>query len=325
MNIYEAIKNFNQQFEYEPKIENEDKLKIKFSKFVVGGMGGSNLAPDLLKIRDPYLDILIHRNYGLPKISEKELKERLLIANSYSGNTEETIDFLMKGIEKNLNLAVVSTNGKLIELAKENNLPYIQMPDIEIQPRFALGFNIKAIVKLIGRDDLLKELDELKNLLKPKEFEEQGKELAEKIKGFIPIIYSSAENLGIAYNWKIKFNETAKIPAFYNVFPEFNHNEMASFDVKNDNRELVEKFYFIILKDKDDHPRIQKRMEVFKKIFSERGFRIETINFEGTSIFHKIFNSLILADWTSYYLALNYSHDPEKVPLVEEFKKLIKK
>ncbi|GIW66642.1 MAG: bifunctional phosphoglucose/phosphomannose isomerase [Candidatus Parcubacteria bacterium] len=327
MNIYEAIKNFNQQFDYEPKIENEDKLKSKFSKFVIGGMGGSNLASDLLKIRDPYLDILIHRNYGLPKISENDLRERLLIANSYSGNTEETIDFLLQAISKNLNLAVVSTDGKSIELAKEYNLPYIQMPDIGLQPRSALGFNLKAIVKLIGRSDLLKELDELKDLLKPEEFEEKGKELAEKIKGYIPIIYSSAENICLAYNWKIKFNETSKIPAFYNVFPELNHNEMAGFSIQHssaDFKELIEKFYFIILKDKNDHPRIQKRMEVFEKLFTERGFQIEIINLEGVSVFHKIFNSLILADWTSYYLALYCSQDPEKVPLIEEFKNLIK-
>ncbi|GIW65541.1 MAG: bifunctional phosphoglucose/phosphomannose isomerase [Candidatus Parcubacteria bacterium] len=320
MNIYEAIKNFNQQFEYKPKIENEDKLKIKFSKFVIGGMGGSNLASDLLKIRDPYLDILIYRNYGLPKINERELKEKLLIANSYSGDTEETIDFLLKAIEKKLNLAIISIDGKLIEIAKDNNLPYIQIPDIGLQPRYALGFNLKAIVKLIGRDDLLKELDELKDLLKPEEYKEKGKELAEKIKGYVPIIYSSIENVGIAYNWKIKFNETGKIPAFYNIFPELNHNEMAGFGVK----ELVEKFCFIILKDKNDQLRIQKRMEIFEKIFTQLGFKIEIINFDGISVFHKIFNTLILADWTSYYLALYYSQNPEKVPLIEEFKNLIK-
>ncbi|GIW67631.1 MAG: bifunctional phosphoglucose/phosphomannose isomerase [Candidatus Parcubacteria bacterium] len=320
MNFYEVIKNFNQQFYYEPKIENEDKIRTKFSKFVIAGMGGSNLAADLLKIRDPYLDILIHRDYGLPKINEEDLKERLLIANSYSGNTEETIDFLLEAIAKKLTVAVVSTNGKLIELAKEYNLPYIQMPDIGLQPRSALGFNLKAIVKLIGRDDLSKELDELKDLLKPEEYKEKGKELAEKIKGYIPIIYSSTENICLAYNWKIKFNETSKIPSFYNVFPELNHNEMAGFEIK----ELIEKFYFIILKDKDDQPKIQKRMEVFEKIFTEHGFKIEIINLEGVSVFHKIFNSLILADWTSYYLALYYSQDPERVILIEEFKNLIK-
>lgn len=324
MNIYEAIKNFNQQFAYQPKIENEDKLKAKFSKFILAGMGGSNLVAELLKIRDPYFDIVVHRNYGLPKIEEKELKERLLIANSYSGNTEETIDFLLEAISKNLSTAVVSTGGKLIELAKEYNLSYIQMPNLDLQPRSALGFNLKAIVKLIGHNNWLNELEELKNLLKPAEFEEEGKNLAKKIKGYIPIIYSSSENLGIAYNWKIKFNETGKIPAFYNVFPELNHNEMAGFDVKEGNKELSEKFYFIFLKDGNDHPQIQKRMEVLGKLYCERGLKVEVLNLEGVSIFHKIFNSLILADWVSYYTALEYGLEPEKVLIVKEFKDLIK-
>ncbi|GIW66504.1 MAG: bifunctional phosphoglucose/phosphomannose isomerase [Candidatus Parcubacteria bacterium] len=323
MNIYEAIKNFNQQFAYEPKIENEDKLKDKFSKFVIAGMGGSNLVAELLKIRDSYLDIIVHRNYGLPKIKVQELKERLLIANSYSGNTEETIDFLLQAISKNLPVAVVSTGGKLIELAKEHSLPYIQMPNLGIQPRSALGFNIKAIVKLIGNNDWLKELEELKTLLKPSEFEEEGENLAKEIKGFVPIIYSSSENIGIAYNWKIKFNETGKIPAFYNVFPELNHNEMTGFDVKEGNKELIEKFCFIFLKDKNDHPRIQKRMEVLEKLYRERGLKVKVLNLDGVSIFHKIFNSLVLADWTAYYTGFEYALEPEQVPMVEEFKKLI--
>lgn len=49
MTMHEAIKNFNKQFEYEPRIENAAALKPTV-KFLVVGMGGSHLAADLLKV-----------------------------------------------------------------------------------------------------------------------------------------------------------------------------------------------------------------------------------------------------------------------------------
>ncbi|KKU14897.1 MAG: Mannose-6-phosphate isomerase / glucose-6-phosphate isomerase [Parcubacteria group bacterium GW2011_GWB1_45_9] len=286
----DTILNFCGQFKYEPEIINPDKLG-RFNKFIIAGMGGSNLVADLLKIRAPEIDIIAHRNYGLPTVPD--LSQRLLIANSYSGNTEET------------------------------GLPYIQMPATGIQPRSALGFNIKAIAKLIGRNDFIEELNEIHKILHPEEYEKQGKTLAKKLKGYIPVIYSSVENSGIAYNWKIKFNETGKIPAFYNVFSELNHNEMTGFNVQKSTAGLSKNFHFIFLKDPADHPKIQKRMEITAKLYTDRELPVEILELRGKGIFHKIFSSLVLADWTSYYTAEQYGVEPEQVPIVEEFKKLI--
>lgn len=340
--MYEAIKNFNRQFSYEPEIKNAENLKSVFSKFVIAGMGGSNLVADLLRIRDPYADIVVHKNYGLPKISEEELNNRLFIASSYSGNTEETVSSLKEAVSRKLSAAVIATGGELIKIAQSYNLPYVQMPSTGIQPRSALGFNIKAVAKIMNREDWLQELSALTNLLNPSEIETQGKTLAKKLQGFIPIIYSSTENTGIAYNWKIKFNETAKTPAFYNVFPELNHNEMTGFDlvrslaavsetidsnggdILEDRKKLNGNFYFLFLKDPADHPAIQKRIDILEKLYRDRGLPVEILPLNGTSVFHKIFSALVLADWTVYYAALEYNLEPEQVPMVEEFKKLIK-
>ena len=324
--MYEAIKNFNKQFEYEPVIENEDKLERE-NKFIVAGMGGSHLAAGLLKsISRVALDMTIHRDYGLPDDTE----DRLLILSSYSGNTEEVIDVFEKGIEKNLSMAVISIGGKLIELAKKHSLPYIQMPNTGIQPRSALGYSLRALLKVIGEEEMLKETGKLSEALDPSSYERQGKALAEKLKGKVPVIYSSTRNMAIAYNWKIKFNETGKIPAFYNVFPELNHNEMTGFDVKNETKELSKNFHFIILKDKEDNERILKRMEVLAGLYKDRGLSVDVIDIEGLPAqagndkYHKVFASLILADWAAYYTAQMYGLEAEQVPMIEEFKKLIK-
>lgn len=313
--MYEAIKNFNKQFEYEPVIENEAKL-VKKNKFIVAGMGGSHLAAGLLKIWKPDIDLTVNRDYGLPTVSS----DSLVILSSYSGNTEEVIDAFERGIKSNLKVAVISTGGKLIDLAREHSIPFIQIPNTGIQPRSALGYSLRALLKLIGEEEMLKGLSTLSNTLNPSEYENQGKALAEKLKNKVPVIYSSTRNMPIAYNWKIKFNETGKVPAFYNVFSELNHNEMQGYAIK----ELSEKFHFIILKDKEDNPRILKRMEVLEKMYKNRGMSVDVIEINGEDKYHKVFASLILADWAAYYTAEQYGLEAEQVPMIEEFKKLIK-
>lgn len=320
--MYEAIKNFNKQFAFEPFIGNLQNFKTS-DKFIVCGMGGSHLAGDLTKLFYPELDIVVYSDYGLPGLPEPILKNSLIIASSYSGNTEETISSFLEAKDKNLNLAVISISGKLLELAKKLNIPYIQMPDTHIQPRMALGFSFRAILKLINKIDELKETQELADSLKPLNFEKQGKELAHKLQGKIPIIYSSRKNFAIAYNWKIKLNETGKIPAFYNLFPELNHNEMTGFDVQNSTKNLSEKFHFIFLKDKLDNSKIIRRMEVLRKLYEDRNLNVEVIDLEGENVFLKAFSSLVLADWTAYYTATNYKVEAGQVVMVEEFKKLI--
>lgn len=321
--IDEAIKNFPKQFEFQPAVENAGKLK-KYEKFIVVGMGGSNLAPELLKIRRPNLDILSHRNYGLPNLPPKILKNTLIITSSYSGNTEETLDAFKLTAGKKYPVAAITVGGKLLELAKKYKKPYIQLPDTGIQPRSATGFSAKALLKLTGNQEDLREISGLASTLKSYELERAGKALAKKLKGLVPIIYSSERNQGIAYNWKIKFNETGKIPAFINVFPELNHNEMTGFDIADATKDLSKNYYFLFLKDAADNPRIGKRMNITERLYRERLLPVEALVLNGKTVWHKIFSSLMLADWTSFYTAKEYGVEATEVPMVEEFKRLIK-
>ncbi|MBI3088978.1 MAG: bifunctional phosphoglucose/phosphomannose isomerase [Candidatus Colwellbacteria bacterium] len=319
--LEDSIKSFPKQFAFEPEIKNAEKIR-QFESLVIGGMGGSGLIAGILRALKPELDIAAHHDYGLPAYL-KDADKRLLIAISYSGNTEETISFFNETIAKNLNIAVIAVGGKLLQLAQEKGIPFVQLPDTGIQPRMSIGFMLRAVLKLTGESRLYKESGKLANTLKPGEWETKGKELADTIFKHIPIIYSSRRNIALAYNWKIKFNETGKAPAFYNTFPELNHNEMTGFDVKDSTKELSDKMFFIFLKDKDDHPKITKRMEVLERLYRDRKLSVAVVSLEGNSKMEKIFNSLILADWTAYYTAKRYNVEPEQVPMVEEFKKLL--
>jgi len=318
----EAIINFSKQFDYQPVIENKSALK-KAEYFAVVGMGGSGLAGDLLRDYNPHLNLIVHKNYSLPVLADGILKKSLIILSSYSGNTEEVIDSYQAAKKKRLAMAAISVGGKLLDQAKADGIPYIQFPDLGIEPRFALGFSFRALAGIIGERNAFEESSGLADLLKPEDFEEKGKELAKKLKGFAPLIYSSEKNRTAAYNWKIRFNETGRVPAFCNVFPELNHNELAGFDFQESTKELSRNFYFIFLKDFSDHPRIIKRMKTMEAILRDKKLPVKNINLEGENFLHKIFSSIALADWTSFHLAQAGGFKNKSELIVEKFKKLI--
>lgn len=318
------ILDFPKQFIYKPVIKNPKKYK-KAKKFIVLGMGGSHLAAGLIKNCESNAKIIVHKNYGLPKLTDKELKDYLIIANSYSGNTEEVLDGLKKALQKKLNVLVIATGGKLISLAKKNNLAYIQMPDFKIPPRSALGFSCRALLKAMGQTQAYEAIGLLARQLKPKTQQNKGQKLTKLLNNKIPVIYASAKNCCLAYNWKIKLNETGKIPAFCNALPELNHNEMNGFDTTDKTKALTNKFSFIFLEDDQDDKRIQKRMRILAQLYKQKKLPVWPIKLSGQNHWQKIFNNLILADWVSYYLAKYYGRDPEPVPMVEQFKKLMKK
>lgn len=326
--IYNAIKNFNKQFEYEPVIENAKKLppRKKLSGYIVCGMGGSHLAADLIKIWRPDFPLIVWNNYGLPDFAKASAGKLppLVIVSSYSGNTEETLSAFNEARAKHIPVAAIATGGKLIAWAKKHKVPYIEMPDIHIQPRLSSGMGLKALLALTGEVAAMREVAELAKKINPVRQENHGKSLARILHGSVPIIYSSVVNYPIANNWKIKFNETGKIPAFANSFPELNHNEMTGFDANVSTESLSKKFRFIFLKDKNDHTRVIKRMNVTEGLLRKRRFDIEIILLHGENAWQKIFNALVLADWTAYYTGKQYGVEVEQVPMVEEFKELIK-
>ncbi len=324
----EAILHFPEQFTFKPEIINKKEFP-GVEKFILCGMGGSALAGDIVKNWQPDVSLQVHKDYGIPQRKSRFLERNsrcLIVTASYSGNTEETISSFNEALERGLPLFVITAGGKLKALAIKNNVPYIELPSMGIQPRAAVGFQLVALSSVIAvvlpqKEIMLKELSALK--LSSQGLEEQGKAFAKDLKGKTPLIYSSSRWQALIYNWKIKFNENSKIAAFWNVFPELNHNEMTGFDVAASTTDVLKNFHFILLKDPQDNPHILKRQEVFEKILKNKGFSISPFLLEGKSFIEKFFDSTLLADWTSYYLALEYGNDPEQVPLVEEFKRLI--
>ena len=332
-----AIKDFAKQFSFKPVIKNVGALprgRNNKGKYLLIGMGGSHLSADVLKCLRPGHHLVIHSDYGLPPMSAAHLKEHLVILSSYSGNTEEEIDAFHAGRRAKLNMAVIAAGGALLELAKEHGVPYIVLPETGIQPRMALGFGMLSILALMGRGREIKALGKLSAKLHPGLHEKAGREIAKALRGSVPVFYSSARNEAVAKNWKIKFNETGKVPAFYNILPEMDHNEMTGFsagggpasggDAVSKSRQLSKNFRIVLLRDSSDHPRVKKRFDIMEKILKKRGLSVLRSDFGGKTREERVFGSLLTADWAAYHTALGYGAEPEQVPMVEEFKKMMK-
>lgn len=324
--MHDSILKFAEQLSFRPEIKN-GPIEVRGlpaqagKKIVLGGMGGSALSPGLLRIFDPTADIVIHRDYGLPPLPQKVLAESLLIASSYSGNTEETLDFLDHALRIGLKPAVITSGGALLKRAEEERLPYVLIPNTVIQPRVAVGFSLVALAALSGRSELLEELKRISSVLIPADEEEEGKRIASQFPGFVPLVYASSRNRTLAYNWKIKMNETAKIPVFMNVFPELNHNELIGF-TRSDKIPKVP-FKLLLIRDSEDYVRVGKRMDVTASLLAENGISSVETGLSGATRLERALRSLVTADWTAYHLALSYGANPDTSPAIEEFKKRI--
>lgn len=327
-NFRQFILDTPSQFKTGVDLAKNAKVEGKFNSVTVSGMGGSALPVNLLQAyinssETKPLNIFINRYYSLPP--QAKSPNSLNFISSYSGTTEEVISALEEVHSLGLPFVGFSSGGNIEELSKKYGMPHVKLPIPypNYQPRMGTGYFFGAMYQALVNQGLIQ--DSAKQLISQAEkfhdlmtaYEEKGKALAQKLKGKTPIIYSSSNFSSTAMVWKIKLNENAKTPAFYNFFPELNHNEMVGFTNPQ------AKFIIIMLKDKADNPRNLKRYEVTAKLLVDKGIESEIIEMDGEDVFSKMFLSITYADWVSYYLALEYGQDPTPVAMVEELKKIL--
>ena len=136
----DIILNFPEQFKIGIERAKNVKVKGKFSKIITCGMGGSALPSNILLtyLQDLKTPLYIHRSYGLPPGADKN---SLVVAISYSGNTEETISSYQTAVKENLKVVAITCGGKLKEIAEENNFKKIEIiKDLSGRERFIIIF-----------------------------------------------------------------------------------------------------------------------------------------------------------------------------------------
>lgn len=321
--MYQTLLQFPQQFNKSIQITHQLDLKAltqnKYRRLVYAGMGGSALAADVFKnLYGEKIPITIVRDYHLPNnISTSDL----VICASFSGNTEETLSCFNKAISNKYHLIAMSHTGQLRDLALQKNVPFLQIPEC-IQPRCALGYFYASLHTLLFKLNLISispnVLENVAPFLENQQasLEKMGQSLAEISTHALPLIYAPETLKAIARIWKIKLNENAKTPSFFNIIPELNHNEMSGFD------NVHNPFAMIYLHAQTQHPRVTARINVMQKLFGDRFSQFD-VKIDAPDHLCENFAMLLIGDYYSYHLAKVYNTDPTPVPLIESFKKML--
>jgi glucose/mannose-6-phosphate isomerase len=300
------------------------------ANIVILGMGGSAIGGDLARAlveEDCGVPIALNRNYDIPSYVGKQT---LVIASSYSGNTEETLSAYQQAYEKGARILVISTGGRLTELAGVAGWPVIRIPG-GLSPRAALGYSFIPLLVTLERFGLIPEqrtaIAEMVAILKQQRSiygskspidRNPAKALAMQLVDRAPVIIGWQGWQGMAaYRWKCQVNENGKAPAFWNVFPELNHNETVGWTVPD---KVLNQLYVILLRDKQDDPRRTRRIDVTKQMVSEKAAGVWELWAEGESRVARLFSLIYPGDFTSAYLALMYGMDPTPISAIDHLK-----
>jgi glucose/mannose-6-phosphate isomerase len=299
-------------------------------KVVVLGMGGSAIGGDLVRSlfsskKKPI--IFVNRDYDLPAFVDEKT---LVIASSYSGNTEETLSAFSQALQKRCKKLVMTTGDRLKELAEDAGVPVFET-DYEGQPRAALGYSFMPLIAFLQRlgliedktaevkamiQDLDKLLGELKETVPTGS--NTAKQLAAKLDGKIAVIYGAGIVSEVAHRWKTQINENSKASAFYETFSELNHNAVVGYQFP---RELASNIYVVMLRSSSLHPRMLIRYQVTGELLKQSGISHETIDSQSKSELSQMMGLIYLGDWVSYYLAILNEIDPTPVKAIDYLKK----
>ncbi|MDA8097183.1 MAG: bifunctional phosphoglucose/phosphomannose isomerase [Clostridia bacterium] len=298
-------------------------------QIVVTGLGGSAIGGDLLRVfvgNKIQIPVVVSRDYTLPAfINEKTL----VFAVSYSGNTEETLSAYQEARERKAFIVAVTTGGKLASTASADGAPLITIPG-GISPRSASGYLFIPMLVALERLGLLPDLSaeieglvghlrELREKYRPETplDHNPAKQMALKLQNHIPVIWAASGTTEVvAQRWKGQVNENAKAPAYWNVFPELNHNEVVGFEVPE---LLLQKLWLVFLRNEGDHPRVKARMKITEGMVKKAG-GITEINSSGPTELARLYSLIYIGDYASMYLAVLYGVDPGPVKVIDYLK-----
>jgi len=307
----------------------------KFTGLAILGMGGSGFSGDMIKALaadEIKIPVEVVKGYNLPASIGKGW---LVMAVSYSGNTEETLTALGQGINRGSHILIECSGGRLEKLASGSGYAMIKVPP-GLQPRGAIGYLFYpaylALDKLglidVDKNDerealsLIKERSDTYNRNMPIA-KNPAKKLAMEIGDRLPIVYGS-EGIytALAYRLKCEINENGKTPCWWNNFAELNHNETVGWERLSG---ITRDFVVITFRDPDETPKMKARIDVTLDQLGNNTGSIIQLMAEGKSKLARALSSLYLGDIASVYHAILNGVDPTPVEKIESLKKELAK
>jgi glucose/mannose-6-phosphate isomerase len=296
---------------------------------VIAGMGGSAIAGELLAdlaTEHSSLPILIHRNYGLPACAGRH---SLVIASSYSGDTEETLDAARQALRRGASVVALAAGGELGRLAAEAGTPFYTL-HYQSSPRAALAHSFVSLLYFFQHLGLLPDQHEaLVDAVATMQAMQStvgarvpasanlAKRLAHDLHRRLSVIYGVGFLGSVAHRWKTQINENAKAWAFYEMLPEMNHNAVLGYQQPDD---LAAASYVVLLRSRSNARRNLVRAEATGQLLERAGVPHRAIDAEGSSELAQMLSAIHLGDYVSFYLAALYGVDPTPIEAIDLLK-----
>ncbi|MGH1337313.1 MAG: bifunctional phosphoglucose/phosphomannose isomerase [Aureispira sp.] len=320
---------FIQEFPKQLKTAMEIGQQAKFTKhnvalhnIVVLGMGGSGIGGEFVAEfiqATCTVPMLSCKGYVLPAYVGAN---SLVIVSSYSGNTEETLGTFNEARKRGAKIVCISSGGKLVELAKELGLDYVQVPNSGQPPRTCLGYSLVQqlyILNFFGfaPNSCLEDLEKAIGLLEQNQtlIHTEAKQLTRQLEGRFPIIYATERMEAVALRFRQQLNENAKILCVHHVIPEMNHNELVGWTKQPG------KYAVVIFRSEGDHSRNQRRIEINKEIMGEVAEAVLEINCLGDTLIEQALYGVHVGDWISYELSNARGVDSIEVNVIDLLKR----
>jgi glucose/mannose-6-phosphate isomerase len=321
------VESFTEQLKAAKNIASKAVISKSGSiqNIIVTGLGGSGIGGTILNelVSDSCsVPIMINKDYFLPALANANT---LLIVSSYSGNTEETVQVMNEAISRKVQIVCVTSGGKVLELAKQHQFDFIEIPGGN-PPRSCIGYSLVQLIQVLiakGFADkkLITDLDKSIELLtKEKDaIKAEATQIAKKLNGQLAVIYSLGTCEGVSVRFRQQINENSKALCWHHVFPEMNHNELVGWTTENKNLTVVT-FHTSF-----DYKRTQKRYEVCKPIFQKFAKEVIDIKAKGDSKLEQFIYLIHIGDWISCYIADIRGIDAVEVNVINHLKQELSK
>jgi len=329
-NMLDRVKDLGKQVRDAWELAKSAKIPPAYAdvrNITLVGMGGSAIGGDFaasLLADELKIPMSIHRDYGLPAYVGRD---SLVIASSYSGNTEESLSAFELAQKRGAKILVLTTGGKIADLARAANYPMVTF-SYKAQPRAALGYSLGLVlgclVKMGFVRDLGSDIDAaLADLAKIEERVHEGarsndaKRMAIELYGRIIFAYGAGVMGVMARRVKGQWNENAKNWSAFDVMSELNHNAVVGFPHPPIAREALT---VLLLRSDRDNPRHKIRFDVTAELLDRASVAHKTLRFTGQSMLSEVLQMVMFTDYVTFYLALLNGADPSEVKSIDFLK-----
>ncbi len=319
----ELIKEFPKNIEQAHSIAKASQIvkpEVQIKNIVMCGLGGSGIGGKIMENwtqSELCIPCICVNEYSLPAFVSKHT---LVIATSYSGNTEETIYSINQAHDLGAQIVGITSGGKLERFCSDNKYPCILIPPGN-PPRSALAFSLMQLAHVLYSfelisDNIVRSMISSIKLLEDHESEihKLAQKTAKHLFGKVGIFYSETKYEGVVVRARQQFNENSKYLGWHHVIPEMNHNELVGWSGGD------ERFAPIFIMTEDVFSRNKVRFEITMSAIKEKCKNVLTIHAQGKNIVERTLFCINILDWASYYLCEMNGADIMDIAIIDYLK-----